>query len=241
MEPEIIHEDKSLLVLNKPAGWIVNEAQTTTGQPVVQKWLDGKFDYPLSHDAQMRSGVVHRIDKETSGILLVAKTKEAFAELQRQFKSREVEKTYLALVHGKLEPKVGEIKTTVGRLPWRRDRFGIVAGGRESETKYNVINYYEMPKAKDHLKYYSLVEFYPKTGRTHQIRVHAKYLGHPLVSDDFYTGRKTARADRKWCSHLFLLAKAISFTHPTTQAKVDFNAGTPKVLTNALHNLEKLG
>src|SRR3989344_3754134 len=141
MEPKIIYEDENLLVVDKPAGWIVNEADTTTTQPVLQTWLRNNFKYPLIGEWEERDGIVHRLDKETSGIILVAKTKEAFEELQRQFKAREVKKTYTALVHGKVEPKEGEIKETVGRLPWRRDRFGVLPGGRESSTVYKVISY----------------------------------------------------------------------------------------------------
>ncbi len=237
MEPTVIFQDDSIIVLNKPAGWIVNDANTTAGQPVLQTWLSQNFQFPISNDQNLRSGIVHRLDKETSGILLVAKTEDAFYELQRQFKDRIVKKTYVALVHGKMDPKVGEINATVGRLPWRRDRFGILPGGRESSTSYKVLGYYELPKEREHLKDYSLVEFYPKTGRTHQIRIHAKFLGHPLVSDEFYTGRKTSRADRKWCPHLYLYAAKISFIHPVSSKLVSFEASTPAVLIHALDSL----
>jgi len=240
-EPNVIFEDKEFMVLEKPAGWIVNEAKTTGNNPVIQDWLKKSFEYEISGSWEFRSGVVHRLDKDTSGILLVAKTKTAFEDLQRQFKSREVQKTYIALVHGKMDPKIGEVKATVGRLPWRRDRFGIIAGGRESSTSYKVLTYYEMPKAKEHLKDYSLVEFYPKTGRTHQIRIHSKFLGHPLVSDEFYTGRKTARADRKWCPRLFLHAAEISFKNPGNGISVNYKSELSSDLKEALETLSKLG
>lgn len=241
-EPKIIFEDDSIFVLEKPSGWITNEAGTTTNQPVVQSWLKANLKYPISNIEYLRSGVVHRLDKETSGILLVAKTKEAFENLQAQFKERKVKKVYTALVHGNIKPEEGNIKVEVGRLPWRRDRFGIIPGGRESETDYKVIAYYEFPKTKKpHLKSYSLVEFYPKTGRTHQIRIHAKHIGHPLVSDEFYAGRKTARDDRKWCTRLFLHASGITIFSPeNTKQVLSYNSELPPDLQNSLGLIQKI-
>jgi len=234
VEPKIIYEDSSLLVLDKPAGWIVNEASTTKDQPVLQTWLSQK-DYPLARSLAERRGIVHRLDKETSGIIIVAKTKSAFEALQRQFKERQVKKTYLALVHGVLDEKVGEIEAPVGRLPWRRDRFGVLPGGREALTSYQVIDYFTRDGEE-----YSLVEAKPKTGRTHQIRIHLKYLGHPVVADEFYAGRKTARRDRTWCPRLFLHAASIEFFHPERGQKVKFSSGLPADLAVALVTLEKL-
>lgn len=232
MEPKVIFQDDTILVLDKPSGWITNLSNTTGDQPVVEDWISKNFKFEIFNFTLLRHGVVHRLDKETSGILLVAKTEHAFYELQRQFKERIVKKKYTALVHGKVAPKVGEIAATVGRLPWRRDRFGVLPGGRNSVTKYKVISYHtlsiEDPErsrrttTNPHLQDYSLVEFYPQTGRTHQIRIHAKYIGHPLVSDDFYAGRKTARNDRKWCPRLFLHASGISFLHPKNGKKAEF-------------------
>jgi 23S rRNA pseudouridine1911/1915/1917 synthase len=230
MEPKIIFQDECLFVIDKPAGWIVNEADTTTTQPVLQTWLRSNFQYPISNDQLLRSGIVHRLDKETSGILLIAKTKEAFERLQSEFKNREVKKTYVALLHGRIVPEEGEITANVGRLPWRRDRFGVLPGGRESATLYKVYKYYDG---------YSLVEFFPKTGRTHQIRIHAKYIGHPVVSDEFYAGRKTARNDRKWCPRLFLHATSIKFIHPTTGQEVEYKSELSEELTVALGRISK--
>jgi len=230
--PNIVFEDKYLLILDKPSGWIVNSAVTTKEQPVVQKWLRNNFDYEISKDDLFRSGVVHRIDKETSGLLIIAKTKTAFRELQRQFKQREVEKTYITLVHGKVSPEEGTIEVPVGRLPWRRDRFGIVAGGRNSKTDYKLLDLYK----KDN-DYYSLLECFPKTGRTHQIRIHMKYINHAIVGDYFYAGRKTSRKDREWCPRLFLHAQKISFTHPVLNKKIEFELSLPSDLNKALKNL----
>lgn len=234
-EPRIIFEDKALLVIDKPSGWITNDATTTSGQDTVQNWLIENHKSEIVNQRSLRSGIVHRLDKETSGILLVAKTPETFEYLQRQFKERKVEKSYTALVHGKIENKEGEINAPVGRLPWRRDRFGVMAGGRDAETRYKVTRYYGRGDEK-----YSLVEFYPKTGRTHQIRIHAKYIGHPLVSDEFYAGRKTARKDRTWCPRLFLHASFIKFPHPKTGKPVEFKSGLNSGLVSVLKKLDKI-
>ncbi|MBU0569349.1 RluA family pseudouridine synthase, partial [Patescibacteria group bacterium] len=181
MEPGIIFQDDYLLILDKPSGWIVNEATTTKDTPVIQTWLKTNFDYEIAKNSEFRSGFVHRIDKETSGILVVAKTKQAFRNLQEQFKQRTAAKTYTALTHGKIEIEEGVINVPVGRLPWNRERFGVLPGGRSAETFYKVIAGYML-----HTTCYSLLELFPKTGRTHQIRIHLKYLGHSIVSDDFY-------------------------------------------------------
>lgn len=240
MEPQIIYEDESLLVLEKPAGWIVNDATTARGQPTVQNWLRRNVKLHRQDrqgaDFYRRNGIVHRLDKETSGILLVAKTPEAFANLQAQFKERKVEKEYTALVHGVIEPSNGKIEAPVGRLPWRRDRFGVLPGGRDASTEYHTLANYQLTASNEK---FTLLSLKPKTGRTHQIRIHLKHIGHPIVADDFYAGRKTARKDRKWCPRLFLHASAIVFAHPETGTGVSFSADMADELTSALLQLEK--
>lgn len=235
MDPKILFEDDEILVLNKPSGWITNDAETTKDQPTVQAWLRRSFNFPIFEFENLRNGIVHRLDKETSGLLLVAKTVDAFEELQRQFKSREVEKTYTALAHGRLEPGEGKIEATVGRLPWRRDRFGVLPGGREATTEYKVLASYTWQDGE-----YSLVELKPKTGRTHQIRIHLKHIGHAIVADQFYAGRKTSRKDRKWCPRLFLHASGISFTHPKTKKSLTFKSELPSDLKQSLAILTEI-
>ncbi len=233
MEPKIIFEDENLLILDKPTGWIVNESETVGKNPVVQSWIKKNFNYQIAKNREYRSGIVHRLDKETSGILVVAKTHDAFRNLQLQFKNRQVKKEYTALVHGSLEPKSGTISAPVGRLPWNRKRFGVLPGGREAITDYEVKEY-----LKSESQAFSLVKFFPKTGRTHQIRIHAKYNGNPLVSDEFYAGRKTSRHDRSWCPRLFLHASEISFKHPKNDEPFEIKSPLPLDLESALKVLK---
>lgn len=239
MEPPILFEDNELLVINKPPGIVVNRAESVKGE-TVQDWAEKRFtidDLRLTNEDQdfkNRAGIVHRIDKETSGILLIAKNPQAFRELQRQFKERIVKKTYLAIVHGKLVPDVGEIRAPVGRLPWNRERFGIVPEGKEAVTKYKVIKT-EQANPKNKKEVLSLVELYPESGRTHQIRVHLKYLNHPIVADFLYAGRKTARDDRTWAPRVMLHAWKISFAHPKTQALVAIEAPIPDDMSTIIN------
>lgn len=232
--PKIIHEDQYFFVVEKPSGWITNEAGTTTTQPVLQTWIKQNFDYELKGNWECRDGIVHRLDKETSGVLLVAKNEDAFRDLQRQFKERLVHKTYIALVHGKVEQSEGVINETVGRLPWRRDRFGVLADGREAVTAYKTISYHQAEMSKEQ---FTLLELRPETGRTHQIRIHLKHIGHPIVGDEFYAGRKTARKDRHWCPRLFLHSGGITFQHPVNKTEVKFSSPLPEDLTDILKSI----
>jgi 23S rRNA pseudouridine1911/1915/1917 synthase len=248
VEPRIIFQDDSILVVDKPSGWIVNEAKSTKGQLVLQTWIKENFQFPISSFQSMRNGIVHRLDKETSGVLLVAKTEKAFRSLQRQFKERLVEKTYTALVHGDVEPKKGVINAPVGRLSWNRERFGVVPGGRNAITNYRSISNFEFPnKTKEFneskvisTKRYTLLELKPKTGRTHQIRVHLRHIGYPIVGDEFYAGRKTARSDRKWSHRLFLHASAIRFSHPKLGKVVSYSSELPDGQKKVLRYLRKI-
>jgi 23S rRNA pseudouridine1911/1915/1917 synthase len=231
MEPKVIYQDDDLLVLDKPSGWVVNDADTTKNLQTLQTWLKDNFDFPISNSLEMRSGIVHRLDKDTSGVLLVAKTSEMFSYLQSQFKERKVEKKYVALVHGEVEPARGEIDAPTGRLPWNRKRFGVLPGGREAKTQYKVVRSYDKEGEK-----YTLLELHPKTGRTHQIRVHLKYIKHPIVADKAYVGRKNWRHDIKWCPRLFLHAKKIAFQYPKG-IKASFEVELPEDLRNVLKTL----
>ena len=232
----IIFEDQDLLVLDKPSGVTVNRSDTTLNETTVQDYAETIFKLngeDRESEFYKRSGIVHRLDKDTSGVLLIAKNQGAFENLQRQFKEREVSKTYLALVHGIPKPSFGEISTPLGRLPWNRKRFGVLAGGREASTKYEVmaIKYYVSKGRKEPL---SLLRVMPRTGRTHQIRVHLKSLGHPIFADELYAGRKVSRDDRRKLSRIFLHAAKISIRHPKTNQEVSFESKLPEDLKHFL-------
>lgn len=234
---KIIFEDQDLMVVDKPSGLTVNRSDTTKGEKTLQDLIEeeGKIDRNSSDQEFLdRSGIVHRLDKETSGVLIVAKNSESFHSLQSQFKERKVGKRYIALAHGKVMSE-GEISVPVGRLPWNRKRFGVLAGGREAKTFYKVKGYYENPKTKEIL---SLLELEPKTGRTHQIRVHLKYINHPIFGDYLYSGRKTSRDDRKELERVFLHAFEISFDHPKTSERLTFDSPLPQDLLGLLDKLE---
>lgn len=262
LKPQIIYEDESVLVLDKPAGVTVNRSDTTRDEQTLQDFLEEKIfrykdkkilsensknpnisisQYPNIYEDEnreafyKRSGIVHRLDKETSGIILVAKTEDAFLELLRQFREREVEKRYTALVHGKVTPEIGEIDVPVGRLPWNRKRFGIVAGGREAKTRYRVISNLKSQISNEPL---TLLELYPKTGRTHQIRVHLKYMNRPIFADSLYGGRKTARDDRKKLNRQFLHASSINFFHPISHKPLSFQSELPQDLRDVLSQMQ---
>lgn len=262
-EIQILYEDADFLVINKPSGITVNKADTTKHETTVQDWMEERYvdtfknqkskikmnskEENLGDQAAWdpevefynRGGVVHRLDKETSGILLLAKAPVAFAALQKQFKERTVHKVYIALAHGDVVPKEGEISVPVGRLPWNRKQFGIVPGGRESVTKYRVISNFELSTSNDK-EILSLVELYPETGRTHQIRVHMKYIGSPLFGDFLYAGRKTSRDDRQLLGRVFLHAAKISFRNPSTNEEMYFEAPLPRGLQGVLDKMEKV-
>jgi 23S rRNA pseudouridine1911/1915/1917 synthase len=239
-----IFEDEDLLVLDKPSGITVNRSETTKGKDTIQDWLEEKYpvsgeEYQKENNAAFynRCGIVHRLDKETSGVLIVARNPETFFFLQSQFKERLVSKSYVALVHGLVKPSAGEITVPVGRLPWNRTRFGIVPGGKASVTEFQVLDYYTLQENKLKLTY---LELFPQTGRTHQIRVHLKYAGYPIFSDALYAGRKTAREDRKYLSRMFLHASKITFIHPKSGERVTFESKLPDELQQFLNSLSRL-
>lgn len=233
LAPKIIFQDAFFLVLDKPAGRVVN--QTNLARTTIQSWLKSSFRIQGEGIGE-RAGIVHRLDKETSGLLLVAKTKKAFQNLQEQFRKRKVEKSYLALVHGKVSSRKGMVEVPLGRVPKNKKKMGVFLGGRQAQTKYQVEKSYQKGNQA-----FSLLLLQPTTGRTHQIRVHLKFIGHPVVGDKTYAGRKTARQDRTWCPRQFLHAYKIAFRHPESGQKVKFISPLPADLQAALTHLENLG
>lgn len=236
--PKILFEDDDLLVVLKPAGMVVNRARSVKGE-TLQDWLEEKVSFlkgwPGS-DWRRRGGIVHRLDKETSGLLLVAKTEESFADLQSQFKKREVKKEYLGLVHGWMEPRRGRVDLPIKRSPFNRKKFGVFLGGRRAETGYETIR--RLAKRGAEEEKFSLLALFPKTGRTHQLRVHLRQTGHPLVADPIYGGRKNYRRDKVWCPRLFLHAKGIEFRHLSGK-KMKFSTALTDDLKEAMRELKE--
>ena len=231
----ILYEDADLLVVDKPAGLTVHPAAgLPAGQAGVRRGTLAAA--LLAYRPELagvggpeRPGIVHRLDRDTSGLLVVAKNEAARAALARQWKERQVEKGYLALVHGRLEPPQGVIDAPVGRDPRHRQRMAVVEGGRAARTAYRVRRY--LPARQAGRDGYSLVEVTPSTGRTHQIRVHFAALGHPLVGDRVY-GRPSAVLARQ-----FLHAHRLAFRHPVDGRPLEFESPLPEDLRQALDRL----
>lgn len=260
MNLEILYEDQDILVINKPSSLVVNRASTVK-EPTIQDWFVEKFGEEYFTDEfwqknpaytamippdfitefgepleiwRERLGIVHRLDRDTSGVLLLAKNPGALLNLLAQFKKRQTSKVYLALVHGRLAEKSGHIVAPMSRSNFNRLKFAVDSAGKPAVTDYKVEK--EFFKLKDELipglaeqsKFkakkikeiyqagFSLVHLEPKTGRTHQIRVHMATMQHPLVGDQIYAGKKRTRLDAFWCKRQFLHAMSLEFTHPST-------------------------
>lgn len=252
---QIIFEDETILVVNKNSGVVVNRSATADGL-TLQDELSEYFSLKKgSLGIGDRAGIVHRLDKETSGVLVVAKTMNAFGKLQKQFKERIVSKKYIALVHGEVKEEKGFADADIGRIG-KFGKFGVVKEGREARTDFELVKKYNLEGKKleelidergfvksrinylkRHAIKYSLLDVFPKSGRTHQIRVHLKSLGFPVVSDLIYCPGKLVKLDLIWCPRLFLHAEEIEFIHPKTKKTVKFKADLQKDLKLALSNL----
>jgi 23S rRNA pseudouridine1911/1915/1917 synthase len=214
---EVVYEDAALLVVNKPAGLVVHPAPGHAHGTLVNAVLAHCPD--LAGSGDRRPGIVHRLDRDTSGLIVIAKNEKVRRALQRQFKERQVDKSYLALLDGHLQPGWGRIEAPLGRDPVHRQRMAVLPGGREAITEYHVLERFAHavgPAAGD----YSLVEVEPQTGRTHQIRVHFASIGHPVVGDRVYGRRKVQLPVQRQ----FLHAQRLEFKHPTTGRGMNLEA-----------------
>ncbi len=232
--------------------WIIHrKINRVTDKQINRKKEVESSDYGTPEEIfEQRHGIVHRLDKDTSGILLLAKHPESLVELLRQFRDREVHKEYTALVHGKLQPEQGSIRLPLARSSGDYTKFGVDVDGKVAETAYAVSHYYsDLPagiaqKKGKMYQGFSLVTLHPKTGRTHQIRVHLAAIKFPIVGDGVYVGRKRAVVDKQWCPRQFLHASAITFTHPMTKKEVSFAAPLAPDLVEVLKKLsdyERIG
>ncbi|MFN2232366.1 MAG: RluA family pseudouridine synthase [Anaerolineae bacterium] len=236
MDLEIVHEDEDCAVICKPAGLVVHPAAGHRQDTLVNGLL---ARYPQMADMAdsatrrgRRPGIVHRLDKDTSGLVVVAMHEAARRELQRQFRRRSVEKAYLALAHGRLAEAQGRIVGPIGRDPRNRKRMAVVSSGRRAVTEYAVQSYLYTPRGIR--LWYSLVEVHLVTGRTHQIRVHFAHLGHAVVGDRTYGRRREHIA----CPRQFLHAHQLGFHHPRDARWMSFESALPPDLEQVLSQLE---
>ncbi|MBD3415483.1 MAG: RluA family pseudouridine synthase [Candidatus Aminicenantes bacterium] len=222
MPLDIVYQDEDLAVVNKPSGLIVHPGAGTQ-KPTLVHALIHHFPEMKEVGPQTRPGIVHRLDKETSGLLVVAKNSEALQALKHQFKQRQVEKIYLGLVWGRYVKNKGVISWPVGRHVTQGARISIrTKKPKKAETRFEVLNVFQE---------HSLLRIQPVTGRTHQIRVHMSASGHPIVGDKRY-GRKKKK--NRIQSRMFLHAASLSFFHPRTQKRMSFEIPLPDDLKQVL-------
>ncbi|MEX1064115.1 MAG: RluA family pseudouridine synthase [Candidatus Paceibacterota bacterium] len=210
-EVSVVYEDNDFVIINKPSGLITHPKNEFDHQESVTEWLVKKYPSAKSVGTDpLRPGVVHRLDRETSGLLILAKTPESFEYFKNLFKSRDIKKTYVALVYGKVKNNEGTVDTPVARLGVLRTTRMLgkrILKGQEAVTDYKVLERYED---------YTLVEATPITGRTHQIRLHMKYIGHTVVCDRLYRSKSMTCPPE--LGRLFLHAKKLSFTSPSGES-----------------------
>jgi 23S rRNA pseudouridine1911/1915/1917 synthase len=218
----IVYEDDALLVVNKPAGMVVHPAAGHSTGTLVNAVLGHSPDLVIGNAE--RPGIVHRLDRDTSGLIVIAKTDAALENLQQQFARQAVHKTYLALVHGRVQPSRGKIDAPVGRDPRDRKRMAVTAvqAARAAQTVFAVV---------ERMADTTLLRVEPHTGRTHQIRVHLAFIGHPVVGDPVYGPHG---ANNLGLRRQFLHAWQLAFTHPVTGAALTFTAPLPLDLQQAL-------
>lgn len=220
---DIVYQDKDLAVINKPQGLTVHAGNGTCGDTLVNALLF-YLDNLSGINGVIRPGIVHRIDKNTSGLLVVAKNDDAHVSLAKQIQDKTCKRTYLALLEGNVGKDCGVIETFIGRDERNRTKMAVKKTGRKAITEFRV---------KERLSGYTLCEFSLKTGRTHQIRVHAKYMGHPVVGDPEY-GVKNGKF--KLNGQLLHAAK-LEFIHPATGKEMSFTAPLPDYFENVLKKL----
>lgn len=220
---DIVYEDDDVIVVNKPQGMVVHPAPGHPDHTLVNALL---YHSPLSTiNGTFRPGIVHRIDKDTSGLLMVAKNDLAHQILAEQLRNKTNKREYLALVYGQIKEDEGTIDAPLGRNPQDRKKQAVVKGGRHAVTHFKVIKRYDN---------FTLVKCILETGRTHQIRVHMKYIGHPLVGDPLYGPRKVIGKNGQ-----FLHAALLGFKHPRTGKEMVFEAPLPENFQKMLDKLDK--
>lgn len=227
LEPEnlnldIVYEDDDVIVVNKPQGMVVHPSAGHPDHTLVNGLLYHTQDLAQSPEG-FRPGIVHRIDKDTSGLLMVAKNDQARVSLEEQLASKTNKREYLAIVHGNFVNRNGVIDAPIGRNPNNRKQMAVNPQGKSARTHFEVLEQFEN---------YSLVKCILETGRTHQIRVHMKYIGHPLAGDPLYGPKNTLKG-----SGQFLHAKTLGFYQPTTHEWLEFSVDVPPIFQKQLNKL----
>ncbi len=228
----IIYEDSDIVVINKPSGMVVHPAPGNEGGTLVNALLYHCGNTLSGINGVIRPGIVHRIDKDTSGLLVVAKNDEAHVFLSSLLKDHGIKRTYHAIIIGHLKEQRGTVNAPIARHPIDRKKMAVVAGGREAITHYEVIEEYTG---------YSYIKLNLETGRTHQIRVHMSYKGHPIIGDSVYGGGKTQfeKANSSLLDGQILHAKELSFPHPRTKEIMHFECELPENFKALLEKLRK--
>lgn len=219
---EIVYEDDHILVVNKSKGMTVHPSAAGESGTLVNALLfHCKGGLPDTENA-LRPGIVHRIDKDTSGLLVIAKTANALTMLAEQAEAHTMTRKYVGVVHGNLKQDTGAIDAPIGRHPVHRTRNCVIEGGRKAVTQYRVI---------ERLRGFTYAEFTLETGRMHQIRVHMAHIGHPLAGDILYAAAKPLKQLHGQCLH----AKTLGFTHPATLERMEFTADPPQYFVDFIN------
>ena len=222
---DIIYEDKDIIVVNKQKGMVVHPANGNPDGTLVNAIMAICKDSLSGIGGEIRPGIVHRLDKDTSGIIIVAKNDKAHINLSEQIKDHKVKKTYIALVRGIVKENEATINMPIGRSEKDRKKMAVTKKGKEAITHFKVLQRYDN---------YTLLQVNIETGRTHQIRVHLSQIGYPIVGDEVYSNGKNEWNVKGQCLH----AKSLEFTHPITGEKMYLEAKLPEYFENMLKDLE---
>ena len=223
---EVIHEDEDIIVINKPKGMVVHPANGNPDGTLVNAVMAICKDSLSGIGGEIRPGIVHRLDKDTSGIIIVAKNDKAHINLSEQIKEHKVKKTYIALVRGIVKENEATINMPIGRSEKDRKKMAVTKKGKEAITHFKVLERYDK---------YTLLQVNIETGRTHQIRVHLSQIGYPIVGDEVYSNGKNEWNIKGQCLH----AKSLEFTHPVTGKQMYLEAKLPAYFQNILKDLEQ--
>jgi len=224
---EVIYEDTDIIVVNKPKGLVVHPANGNPDGTLVNAIMAICKDSLSGIGGEIRPGIVHRLDKDTSGLLIVAKNDKAHIEMSNQIKDRLVKKTYIALVRGIIAENEATINMPIGRSTKDRKKMAVTRSGKEAITHFKVLKRYNK---------YTLLEIKIDTGRTHQIRVHMAEIGHPVIGDSTYSNGRNEFGIEGQCLH----AKKLEFTHPITKKQMSLEAPLPEYFEKTIKELDNM-